>query len=100
MEHIAAVLLIVGCSQSLEQCRELPAPVSVFETMAECAGERRLAIRNLTQGGQRVFSRCLAVDPALEDEYDTITWKVRADGAFEASLDIASFTVASNAYRD
>lgn len=100
MEHIAAVLLIVGCSQSLEQCRELPAPVSVFETMAECASERRLAVKNLTHGEQRVFSRCLAVDPALEDEYDTITWKVRADGAFEASLDIASFTVASNTYRN
>lgn len=98
MEHIAAVLLIVGCSQSLEQCRELPAPVSVFETMAECATQRRTAIEGLGQTAPRIFSRCLKVDPALEDEYDTITWSVKANGVFEASVDITSFDVASNTY--
>ena len=65
MEHIAAVLLIVGCSNSLEQCRELPAPVSVFETLGECTAERPFAVGDLSQAEPRIFSRCLPVDPAL-----------------------------------
>ena len=32
MEHIAALLLIIGCSEDLSQCCELPAPVPVYET--------------------------------------------------------------------
>lgn len=99
MEHIAALLLIVGCSNGLDQCRELPTPVSVFETVEECAVERPLAIERLKQSNQRIFSRCLALDPALEDDYDQITWKVRPDGGFDASVNIAGMVVASNGNR-
>ncbi len=100
MEHIAAVLLIVGCSNSLEQCHELPLPVSIFETVAECATARRQAVAGLANRQPRIFSRCLSVDPALEDDYDTITWHVRRDGTFDASVDIAGVMVASNGARN
>lgn len=103
MEHIAAILLIVGCSGNLEQCRELPAPVAAFETMAACAVERGVAVRSLTATAgdkTRIFSRCLSVDPALEDDYDTIAWSVGADGVFKASVEIGSFTVASSVMKN
>lgn len=99
MEHIAAVLLIVGCSNSLEQCRELPAPVTVFETLGECSAERPFAVGDLGQAEPRIFSRCLPVDPALEDDYNEIVWNVRADGTFEASVEISNMLVASNGSR-
>ena len=99
MEHIAAVLLIVGCSNSLEQCRELPAPVSVFETLGECTAERPFAVGDLSQAEPRIFSRCLPVDPALEDDYNEIVWNVKADGTFEASVEISNMVVASNGNR-
>ena len=99
MEHIAAVLLIVGCSNSLEQCRELPAPVTVFETLGECTAERPFAVGDLSQAEPRIFSRCLPVDPALEDDYNEIVWNVRADGTFEASVEISNMVVASNGGR-
>jgi hypothetical protein len=99
MEHIAAVLLIVGCSNSLEQCRELPAPVTVFETLGECSAERPFAVGDLSQAEPRIFSRCLPVDPALEDDYNEIVWNVRADGTFEASVEISNMLVASNGGR-
>ena len=33
MEHIAALLLIVGCSGDLKECSELPAPTSDFRNV-------------------------------------------------------------------
>ncbi len=98
MEHIAALLLIVGCSNSRDQCRELPAPVAVFETVSECAAQRQKAVAGLAQVAPRLFSRCLVVDPALEDDYDQITWNVRADGTFEAAISVVGAVVASNGY--
>ena len=35
-EDIAALLLVIGCSDDLSQCSELPAPVSIFETKEDC----------------------------------------------------------------
>ena len=35
MEHIAAILLLVGCSGDLKQCDELPAPTAIYETEEE-----------------------------------------------------------------
>jgi hypothetical protein len=96
MEHIAALLLIIGCSNDLSQCRELPAPVTVFETVGECAAERPIALGKLRQTEPRIFSRCLPVDPALEDDYNEIVWNVRADGTFEASVEMSGMQVASN----
>jgi hypothetical protein len=98
MEHIAALLLIVGCNNGLDQCRELPAPVAVFETVSECAAQRPKAIASLAHVEPRLFSRCLVVDPALEDDYDQITWNVRADGTFEAAISVTGTVVASNGY--
>jgi hypothetical protein len=99
VEHIAAVLLIVGCSNSLEQCRELPAPVTVFETLAQCAVERPRAVGKFGRAHPRIFSRCLMVDPALEGDYNEIQWSVRADGTFEASIGGAGTMIAANGSR-
>ncbi|MER8369186.1 hypothetical protein [Mesorhizobium sp. M0306] len=99
MEHIAALLLVVGCSNAMTACRELPAPVSVFETTAECMTARPFAVIDLQGQAQYVVARCLAVDPALEDDYDSIIWNVRPDGTLDASLEISGFVVASNGAR-
>ena len=37
MEHIAAILLMVGCSSDLRQCEELPAPTAIYETDQDAA---------------------------------------------------------------
>src|SRR5690606_10443221 len=67
MEHIAAILLIVGCSSDLTQCRELPAPTPLFETTEECAQTQPFALDDLAGRRPRVFGTCVAVDPALEE---------------------------------
>jgi hypothetical protein len=99
MEHIAALLLVIGCSNTITECRELSVPVSVFETAAECTAERPFALGDLQGQAPHIVAKCLAVDPALEDDYDQIVWNVRPDGTLNASLQVSNVMVASNGAR-
>ncbi|RAZ85496.1 hypothetical protein DPM33_28940 [Mesorhizobium hawassense] len=99
MEHIAALLFVVGCSSSMTDCRELQVPVSVFETEQACTAERPFALGDLRGKAPHIIGQCLAADPALEDDYDQIVWNVRPDGTLVASLEVSGTLVASNAVR-
>lgn len=99
MEHIAALLLVIGCSNTMTECRELSVPVSVFETAAECTAERPFALTDVQGLAAHIVAECLTVDPALEDDYDQIVWNVRPDGTLDASLQVSDLVVASNATR-
>jgi hypothetical protein len=96
MEHIAAVLFIVGCSQNLDGCRELPAPTPIFETAQDCASEQPFALEDLAGRAPRVLGTCIAVDPADEEEDGEIDWTVTPDGRLMASFEKPSITVAAN----
>lgn len=86
MEHIAALLLIVGCSGDLGTCKELPAPVPIFETMEECTAELPLSLSQANGKDERVFAQCVFVDPAMEEEDAVLTWDVTRDGWLVASI--------------
>lgn len=99
MEHIVALLLVIGCSNNMTECRELSVPVSVFETSEACTAERPFAMGDVQGQAEHIVARCLPVDPALEDDYDQIAWTVRPDGSLDASLQISNVVVASNVTR-
>jgi hypothetical protein len=86
MEHIAALLLIIGCSDDLLQCRELPAPVPLYEAAEDCNRELPVSLGAFTGQYGRLFARCVVVDPALEEEDAELTWDVRPDGTLVASV--------------
>lgn len=98
MEHIAALLLIVGCSGDLSQCRELPAPVTVFETAEDCAATRALSLREMSGEAKRVMGTCINLDPAPEEDYSELVWSVSPEGKLDASVETAT-VVASNSHR-
>lgn len=102
MEHIAALLLIVGCSPDLGECRELPAPVPLFETYEECDAALPAAFDARKADSPRVFARCVFVDPALEEEDAELVWDVTPAGMLVASVepyDPVDVVVASNSLR-
>jgi hypothetical protein len=86
MEHIAALLLIVGCSGNLQECRELPAPTPIFETMEECSAELPLSLKHAQGKDSKVFASCVAVDPAMEEEDAVLDWDVTRETGLVASI--------------
>lgn len=95
MEHIAALLLIIGCSQDMTRCEELPAPVPLYETTEECDAQIGAAIRELSGARDRVLATCVYVDPAMEEEDAELVWDVTPDGRIVASVEPAGSMVAT-----
>ena len=87
MEHIAALLLIIGCSDDLSQCAELPAPVPLYEAVEDCNRELPGSLGGFSGQYGQLFARCVQVDPALEEEDAELTWDIRPDGTLVASVD-------------
>lgn len=96
MEHIAAVLLIIGCSDDLAQCREVPAPVALYETAEQCETEMPASLRGYTLEFPQLFAQCLTVDPSLEEEDVVLSWGIRNDGMLVASVGVSDVMVATN----
>jgi hypothetical protein len=100
MEHIAALLLIVGCSNDLGQCTELPAPTPIFETVEECTAMLPSSLATLSKERPRVFAECVYVDPAMEEQDAVLTWDVLPGGKLVASIDAGGdVMVAANSHR-
>jgi len=96
MEHIAAVLLIIGCSDDLAQCRELPAPTPIYEAREECDADLPYSLGAFTGQFEQLFAQCIPVDPALEEEEVDLVWDIQPDGTLVASIEAVGATVASN----
>jgi len=96
MEHIAAVLLIIGCSDDLAQCRELPAPVPIYETAEACEVGLPASLREHTGNYPQLFAQCLTVDPALEEDDVVLSWGIGDNGILTASVGIPDVMVATN----
>lgn len=95
MEHIAALLLIVGCSDDLAQCRELAPPVAVYETTEECESNVEPSISLFTTKHPQVFGQCVEVDPAVEEEDAELVWNVKPDGTLYAMIEVPEIMIAS-----
>ena len=90
VEHITALLLIIGCSDDLSECRELPAPVSVFETTEDCDQQLPDFLGAYTGDFEQLYAQCLPVDPAMEEEDAELVWEVHLDGTLIAAVEAAS----------
>lgn len=95
MEHIAALLLIVGCSDDLATCQELPVPVPIYEAFEECEAELQPSISLFTTKHPQVFGQCVWVDPAIEEEDAELVWNLKPDGTLVATIEVPEIMVAA-----
>ena len=84
MEHIAALLLIVGCSPDLAECREMPTPTAIYETSEDCEAERPAIAARYEDAAPRMFAQCFAVDPLLTETDAEIVWSITPGGELSA----------------
>lgn len=99
MEHIAALLLIIGCSDDLAQCGELPPPTSVYETVEECDVDLQPSISLFTTRYAQVFGQCVEIDPAIEEEDAELVWDIKPDGTLFALIEVPEVLIASTPER-
>ena len=99
MEHIAAVLLLVSCSADLADCREIPAPATIYESLEDCDSELPFTLADLSGRAARIIGTCVEVDPALEEEDAELVWDVKAGGTLVAHVGTSNFAVAANSER-
>jgi len=88
MEHIAAFMLLIACSDDLQACSEQPAPAEAYETVQQCELELTPAIASISQIRKKSFGKCVEVDPALLYEDAEIVWDVTAAGGIEVAVEL------------
>lgn len=86
MEHIAAFILAVTCSGDLKDCHELPAPLPVYETYADCTSDLP-AVRQRFETYQNLHIACFEVDPLLAEVDAEIVWDVTVEDGLTASVE-------------
>ena len=103
MEHIAAIMLLVGCSHGSLACEELPAPQVAFESMEECQGALPVALGGAGVSKRIVHGRCAPVDPAWMEDDIEISWRMSREGGLQVDIrqvnpPMDGMVIAENAY--
>lgn len=103
MEHIAAIMLLIGCNNGGLACQELQAPQVAFESMEDCVGALPAALGGAGGSKRLVHGRCAPVDPAWVEEDIEITWRLSRQNGLEVHVrEVAppadGFIVAENSY--
>ncbi|OJF97256.1 hypothetical protein [Pararhizobium antarcticum] len=86
MEHVAAIMMLVGCGSAGTDCSEIPAPAIAFETVAACRAELQPALDAARPRFKVTYGLCEAVDPALLMADATIVWEVTPAGELTVSV--------------
>jgi hypothetical protein len=103
MEHVAALLLIIGCSDDLAQCSELPAPVPHYASVEECEAELPATFSSFSGEYPQLLAQCIAFDADAAQMDAELVWEITGDGHLLASVEAEvgdSLSVASNESRD
>ncbi|WP_412049515.1 hypothetical protein ACK6D9_17725 [Hoeflea sp. Naph1] len=97
MEHIAAFMLLIACSNDLQTCTEQPAPTVAYESMQQCELELRPALQIANGKYGKTMGKCVEIDPALFYEDAEIVWDVTAQGEIEVAIELINPQIDLNA---
>lgn len=86
MEHLAAIMMLVGCSSGQADCRELPVGVPVYETVEACRADMSRELRRHAGSEPAVYGTCEAVDPLLLERDVMITWDLTGEGVLSVEV--------------
>jgi hypothetical protein len=86
MEHLVAIMLLVGCNADGSQCSEIPVPAPAYDSVADCEQEMAIQMRFSSTYDNRVLGKCTAVSEDLLDQSATIEWGVSRGGELRVEI--------------
>lgn len=86
MEHVAALLLIVGCTPDSSVCTEIPVPQPIYRSITECETTKPLAMRLSGTYDRRVMASCTGLTQAEIDGSASVEWAVNRAGNLSVIL--------------
>src|SRR5690606_25263989 len=95
MEHIAAIMLLVACSDDLGACREVSVDVAHFATVEDCEKQLEPSLVRVIQSAPQAFGQCVSMDPADENRDVQLGWEIGRDGEFRTQLKYTDVVIAS-----
>lgn len=95
MQSLAAIMLVVSCTQVPEKCAEIPVPVPAYETLADCQDDLRPMMNQADVRKGQIIGACATFDSALLESDAVVLWDVSAKGSLSIELEADSMAVAS-----
>ncbi|RLQ88212.1 hypothetical protein [Notoacmeibacter ruber] len=90
MEQLAAIMLLVSCSDDMSMCTEVEAPQAAYETQEICETQVGDAIRQNASSAPLVLGKCVSVNINELQEDAWITWDINPAGELVAAVEFDS----------
>jgi hypothetical protein len=95
MEHVAALMLLVGCNADASICKEIPVPVAAYEDVAQCDSDLSLQLRLASSDDAKVYGTCAGITEDVFEQSATLDWTISANGKLRVTFDAQPQLVAS-----
>ncbi|PYE88723.1 hypothetical protein [Phyllobacterium leguminum] len=86
MQHLAAIMVLISCSNDLVVCNERPAPTVSYETIATCKAELKPAMDNLAAESTRPYGKCVEVDPEMMERDAAVYWEIDKNDELQVTI--------------
>lgn len=96
MEHIAAIMVLIGCGHGDVDCKGLPSPTVGYETVQACEAEMESVLRRESDMHPVVYGKCATLDPSLFEQDAVVAWNFDRSGALHVDVVPANSLYAQN----
>jgi hypothetical protein len=96
MEHIAAIMILIGCGHGDVDCKEVPSPTVGYEAMEMCEREMEDVLRSASNQYPITYGKCAEVDPAMFEQDAVVAWDFGSNGDLMIEVLPADSLYASN----
>jgi hypothetical protein len=95
MEHVAALMFLIGCGHGDIDCREIPAPFVGYETVEACEADMPSVLKVASSEFPVAYGQCTFVDPVLFEQDAVIAWEFGPNGDLLVSVEPADSLLAA-----
>jgi hypothetical protein len=83
----AILLMVVGCTGGLDDCREISVPASHYASTQDCEHDMNLVVEGASSRFDHIYGACAHFDEELLQTDVEIVWDVTALNGLEVSLE-------------